>query len=320
MADETGLHSPTYPSGYKSKAEIVSSNYEEGKPVYVIPQNIPEDSFEYWAERIKQDQSRKLETFGVDREGFVEFKSEKPLAFGLIGDPHSGNVFCNYDLFHSHLSLIKENPLFYAITGGDLTDSIFWGRGQHEQIENASDQQRYMLAALDWIGKNKIIAGYSGQHDQWSAERGVTIYQEWHKRSGAYYFEGPSVLKIKINDQLYTLVGNHNPQGNSIYNDTHGENRESKFGIQGADVYFGFDTHKKGVSSQVAKTVHGDMWQYYVKSGPYKYGDDYARYSGMTPTADNQLGAVWLVLYPDRHSVVVYKTAEEVNEAMKHYL
>lgn len=319
----TGLYTGATENTYKSRPQILSETLPYQKPTYLIDPNIPPDSYEYWKDRVVQDQERYLETEGIDKCGEIEFNTDKPHTICLIGDLHSGSGNCNYNLLHKHFSIIKEHPMVSAVGLGDFTDSIFFGRGMHEQIENIDNQYRYIYSALEWTGPEKWLAFWKGQHDRFKGDESrVSIYHECHKRFGAYYFEGPSVLKVKMGTQEYVLVGNHNWRGNSMYNDTHAENRASKFGIQGADVYFGGDTHKKGISTQVAKTVEGDKFQYFLNVGPYQNTSEYGRYQGFEANSgsDDSLGALWVTLFPDRHSVVVHKTSDEMLEFMKHYL
>jgi len=320
--NKNGLYTGPSEDSFKSKAQIVTENYTPGKPVFRKPHKLPPDGYEYWREKIMLDQESAMEVCDIDKEGSVEIPTDIPINLAFMGDIHSGSIFFAHKLMDYHFQTLKNVPNSYLITLGDLTDSLFWGRGQHEQVQNANNQYRYMLAALDWLGPDKILAGWRGQHDAWAGEQGTSIYFDWHKRFNAYYFEGPSVLKIKVGNIEYNISGCHNWRGNSMYNDTHAENRASKFGIQGCDMYIGGDTHKKSISVQSVRTADGFLPQYFINVGPYKYSDEYSRYKGFVsiPEAEETLGLIWVTLYPDRKSVVAHKTTQEMMELNKQYL
>jgi hypothetical protein len=101
-----------------------------------------------------------------------------------------------------------------------------------------------------------------------------------------------------------------------MYNETHPENRESKFGTQGADIYIGWHTHKKGVSKQAVETFDGCIEQLYISNGPYKYSDAYSKKSGWSKQGDKKRGAVFLVLYPFEKQMNGYYSINEVQKVL----
>lgn len=158
----------------------------------------------------------------------------------------------------------------------------------------------------------------------WSEKSGPTLYQNFREKYHTPLMRGSSVIMLKVGDVVYRIVCAHQLPGNSIYNDSHPENRESKFGRQGADIYAGFHNHKKALSQQsVSIAGEGSKMQTFIAGGPYKLTDSYSAKKGFgkkEQSNESTVGAVWLVLHPYRKEVEAFWSLESAKERIEPYL
>ena len=105
-----------------------------------------------------------------------------------------------------------------------------------------------------------------------------------------------------------------------MYNHLHPNMRSAHFGMQAADVYITFHTHRKGVGRQAVRTFEGAINQLYVTPGPYKYSDGYGQKLGLGKLSEEEMGACWLVLWPNQRRAEAYWDVDSAVDRVAPYL
>lgn len=305
---------------FKSKDQIVYDSFEK-QPTRYAEAPYEDVSFDELVNEAISRRDSRLKFEGLPDSIEVEIPTETPIVVGLFGDQHSSALYCDYEMLREHTNAIANNPKFYSIIGGDIIDGAAFNPAQNDKIASFSEEGLFAQKMLDRIGGDSIIAMLSGDHDMWAERGGVTVYQNFKERYNTPILRGSSAIKLKVGDIEYLIVCAHRLPGHSMYNKTHPENREAKFGQQGADVYAGFHTHQKGIAQDIARQANGeDIVQTYVSAGPYKYSDSYSQKMGFGQQREKSLGAVWLVLHPHRKEVEAYWSLKSAEERIRPYL
>jgi len=305
---------------FRSKDQIIYDSFEK-KPVKYAEKPYEEVTFEEMIDTAISRRDSKLKFEGLPDSIEVEIDSTTPIVVGAFGDPHVMAMYCDYELLREHTNVIASNPKFYSIIGGDLVDGAAFNPAQDSKIGSFSEESLFARKMLDKIGGDSIIAMLEGDHDMWAERGGPTAYQDFKERYNTPILRGSSTITLKVGEVSYIIVASHKLPGSSIYNKTHPENRESKFGQQGADIYMGWHTHQKAIAQQVARQANGeDLIQTYISAGPYKYSSKYAQKQGFGQQREKSLGAVWLVLHPYRKEVEAFWSLKSAEERIKPYL
>jgi hypothetical protein len=186
---------------------------EEGS----MPTNLTFEDFHEEALR-RSEFREKVE--GEKRHVEISIETDKPIAIAFLSDLHVGNSGIDYDLLKETGEIIKEHPLAYCITGGDITDSLFFDYG--EEILNMQEQYVYMSKLLNWIGSENILAGILGNHECMDEETEACTRSGWKRfdelteddefltigRSGVISWQKPSKIIIEdFNGQLNRFTG-----------------------------------------------------------------------------------------------------------------
>lgn len=313
---EDGLYYPdgSYKSGKQLRYENLDSpelirNKTEGR----------EPTFYEWTEEFIRRRELKKEVEGIPGEIELTFNTNKPIIWGLVGDIHGGGYEVDYELLAHDVSFISSRDYAYLIGGGDWTDSFFFNPAQNQMVASFNQQRKFVDSMLKEIGQEKVVALLIGDHDDWVAKMGTTIYDEFRDKYNFQIIHGTTKMKVNLPEVQYKVVGGHQLPGSSMYNDSHPENRESKFGIQQGDIYIGWHNHKKAIAEQVAEGFDGDIRQLYIASGAYKYSDDLAKKKGWATQGSKKHGAVWLVLDPFVKEAQAFYTAEEADRYAKEH-
>jgi len=306
---------------FKSKDQIIYDLFEKNPPKY-SEKPYEDVSFNEIIDEAIARRDSKMKFEGVPDSIEVEIKSTTPIVLGCFGDQHGMSLYCDYELLREHTDAIASNPKFYSIMGGDVVEGAAFNPAQDSKIGSFSEESLFAIKLFDKIGGESMIAALLGDHDDtWASKGGPTLYQTFRERYNTPLLRGSSTIKLKIGETYYLIVCAHRLPGSSIYNKTHPENRESKFGQQGADIYMGFHNHQKAISQQVARQANGkDLIQTYIASGPYQYSSKYAQKIGFGQQREQSLGAVWLVLHPYRKEVEAFWSLKSAEERIKPYL
>lgn len=305
---EEGLY---YPDGSFKSAKQVKYEHLDSPELIRERTKGREPSFYEWIDEFIRRRDLKTEVEGIPDEIELTFDTNRPIIWGLTGDIHGGGYEVDYELLAHDIAFIASRDNAYLIGGGDWTEGLFWNPGQDEMIASFNQQRKFANSMVKEVGEDKIIALLLGDHDTWASRTGTTIYDEFRDRTGIPVIHGTTRIRTNLPEVQYKIVGGHQLPGSSQYNDTHPENRESKFGIQQADIYIGWHNHKKAISQQVSDGFDEEKKQLFIASGAYKYSDNFARKKGWQKQRALHHGAVWLVLDPFVKEAQAFYTAEE---------
>ncbi|RLF63664.1 MAG: hypothetical protein DRN30_06290, partial [Thermoplasmata archaeon] len=224
---------------FRSKDQIIYDSFEKKPPKY-SEKPYEDITFEEMVDEAIARRDSKLKFEGLPDSVEVEIESTTPIVLGCFGDQHGMAMYCDYELLREHTNAIASNPKFYSIIGGDLVDGAAFNPAQDSKIGSFAEESLFAKKMLDKIGGDSIIAMLEGDHDMWAERGGPTAYQDFKERYNTPILRGSSTITVKVGEISYVIVAAHKLPGSSIYNKTHPENRESKFGQQGADIYMGF--------------------------------------------------------------------------------
>lgn len=313
-----GLYTSASESSFESvrdieKRELTKARIqiEEGS----MPANLTFEDFHEEALR-RAEFREKVE--GEKRHVEISIETNKPVAIAFLSDLHAGNAGVDYELLRQTGEIIKEHPLAYCITGGDITDSLFFDYG--EEILNMQEQYVYMNKLLRWIGPENVLAGIVGNHDAWSRKQGVTNYIEFTNNLQRPLLRGVSFVDLMVGKTPYRLLMAHRFRGESMYNPTHQQNRVNRE-LQGADVIMAAHTHKPGESFIYQPEYGGGARKIALVNGKtFKKLDAYGKDQGYVPITGEQLGCNWIILNNDKKMIRIASSNEEMIETMSSYV
>lgn len=270
---------------------------------------------EDWFEVVAKRQSERDETEDNYNYAKIEFESDKPVVIGFTGDWHLGSRI-DHDMLMRDVSIIAENPdVAGCFLMGDLTDSANFNPAQDENYLSYEEQRQMMVNIMDYIGKDKILAMWKGNHDhKWERKYGTSKYAGLSERYEAPVFYGNSYIDLIVNGINYKLMGSHRLRGNSIYTNAHPATRGHRE-VQGLDLSFCGHTHQKGLTEQAVKEFNGARMTHSLVSGTYQLGGEYAKDSGFGTQQGDQLGMYWAV-FGNKSKVVKILTTEQMLELM----
>ena len=308
---------------FKSREQIIYDNVEKIPPTYK-EDPFKEVSFDEMIDEMIRRRDARREIEGIPDEIEIEIPTTTPIIIGLFGDQHLSGKEVDYEMIRRDAHFISENPKCYTILGGDVVDGAAFNPAQDDKIASFTEETSLAIKMFDMLKGQSILAALEGDHEMWSEKGGPTMYQSFKERYRTPLLRGSSTIIIKVGDITYKMVCSHQLPGNSMYNDTHPENRESKFGKQTADIYAGFHTHKKALSQQSIQIAgEGSKMQTFVAGGPYKLTDSFSSKKGWGKKQEGNedvVGAVWLVLYPNRRAVDAFYSMESAKDKIEPYL
>jgi hypothetical protein len=305
-----------YPDGtFKSDKQIKYEHLNEPTIIHHQTGGQP-PSFDGWVDEFSRRRDIRGEFEALPEEIDITIETNTPIIIATIGDIHSGGKEVDYELLREHVRFVAALPNAYAILGGDLIDGYFFNPAQDQQIGSWNEQRMFNRSILDEL-EGKILFFEEGDHDMWSAKMGPSIYEEIREKYGVPVVRGSSRCNLHLPEVTYKLVSAHQLPGHSMYNDTHPQMREARFGTQGADIYLGFHTHRKSFHKQVVDMYDEAKEQLFISSGAYKYSDEYAKKKGWAQQRAAKRGAVFMVLYPFVKRMDAFNTHIEASSELQ---
>lgn len=315
---EQGLYLSEREDSFKSDRQIERETLEKAR-IQIEEGSMPATlSFEDFHEEALRRAEFREKVEGEKRHVEISINTDKPVTIAFLSDLHIGSAGVNYNLLKQTGELIKEHPLAYCITGGDITDSLFFDYG--EEILNMQEQYVYMNKLLSWIGSENILAGILGNHEAWTRKSGPTNYIEFANHTQRPLLRGVSFVDLKVGEIPYRLLMAHKFRGESMYNPTHQENRANRE-LQGADIVMAAHTHKPGESIIYQPEYGGGARKVLLVNGKtFKSLDAYGKDQGYTPVTGEQLGCNWIILNNDKKMIRIASSNEEMIETMGGYV
>ena len=313
-----GIYTDGSGEHFKSVKDIERETLEKAR-IQIEEGSMPTTmSFEDFHEEALRRSEFREKVEGEKRHVEISIDTDRPVAIAFLSDLHLGNAGIDYELLKETGKVIKEHPLAYCITGGDITDSLFFDYG--EEVLNMQEQYVYMSKLLSWIGSENILAGISGNHDQWSRKQGVTNYIEFTNHTQRPLLRGVSFIDLRVGEIPYRLLVAHRFRGESMYNPTHQESRANRE-LQGADIIMAAHTHKAGESFIYQPEYGGGTRKIALINGKtFKKLDGYGKDQGYIPISGEALGCNWIILNNDKKMVRLCSSNEEMVETMRCYV
>jgi len=247
----------------------------------------------------------------------IDLLDETPIGVVCCGDMHVGSVGVDYDRLEWVLSLM-EGPLpIYAISIGDILDSMIWRTVMHEGRKSPVDFPGEVRAAGEFLGRmyktGRLIGVCAGNHDLISGKlTGLSALDSIMEKFCEHVPYHPYELNLTVglHGVDYQFCLRHKVIGNSGWNPAHGVGKAHRFDHRDSDVIVAGHTHRSGISETVVK----GRTRYGVQVGAYKIHelDDYAIENGFT--FENLHPDYMVLLWPKRFQiqVVATKTGVEI--------
>jgi hypothetical protein len=274
---------------------------------------------EEWFNEAERRQETRAESEDVYDYAKIEFKSDRPVCIGFTGDWHLGATI-DTEMLKRDVDLIANHPLVAgAFFMGDLTDSANFNPAEDESYLSLEEQRAWMLSILDFIGKDRILAMWKGNHDhKWERKNGVSKYAGLSKKYDAPVFYGGAYIDLNVNDINYKLMGSHRLRGSSIYNNAHAAVRGHRE-VQGLDLTFAGHVHRKGHIEQPVREFNDSRTAYGLINGTYQLGSEYTKDSGYGVQRGAELGMYWVLFGHDKKMLRVMDT-DQMIETMANYM
>ena len=291
-----------------------------------LPANAPrfetplpkERDFNYWSTRF-QGRQQEYEAAVEQRNNIAVRLPSKPVTINFVGDLHVGSPRTDYQRIDREIGAICRKRQSYVMLMGDLVDGYFWGKqAQMQQSEQAPEQFAYQRSLIEKLAaKRKIIVGWGGDHDLWTANGGLDPYATFARDAKAHYMHGMGYVRLGVGRQEYKIAGAHRLPGHSMYNKVHPGMRANIQSARGADVIVHGHTHQKGYARQGVTQFGGESQDtHFVSIGPYKQFDEYANKGGLAPIAHDvsQMYGSAIRLQPGRHHIQYFHDILEANK------
>lgn len=206
-----------------------------------------------------------------------------PIGIALLSDLHVGSSGVDYERLDADIELIAETPGLYVMLVGDMLDNWIVGRlmrlmmGEEFTIDEQWVMVRHVLRRL----APKLIASVAGNHDLWTyGLTHIDYLRDTHARlaNGALYAQYDLPLAVEVGGASHVFRVRHQWRGSSIYNETHGIERASRFD-KGRYFDIGVAAHTHS-SALVRQFNNGGATGLAVQCGSYKTFDDFGEEQG----------------------------------------
>lgn len=302
-----GLYTGATETSFKTTEEIRRDSYlssEYRQPDFLTPFAEPK-TFQEHSAGFKHRQAERGDRYNQVAE--VQLFDTSLITFQ--SDLHVGGEETDYARIEAEAEAIVNTPNSYVVLVGDLIDNFSFLPPAHETIDSVPQQVEYAKSLIKYYADNKKLLGvWKGNHEEWTTRQGIDLYSYLLDGIQTYYFFGMGYMKIKALEEEYRLTGNHQFQGHSMHNNTHGQNRAVRFGgAWGSDIVVSGHWHEKGISQQPVYDYGGESFlSTLIALGTYKKNDGYTRNKGFSNRDPNSMYGATVRLDKDSHTVLPY--------------
>lgn len=199
---------------------------------------------------------------------------EKEICICFGGDEHFGNAGTDVERAFNEAEIIAGTSDMYAWKMGDLVDNFIVGYLVAKNVDapiQVREQWALAKAYLELFNES-LIASVGGNHDAWSSMMSHVDKLKSITPKGILYDQHEIKADVIVGDAKFPVKARHKWPGSSIYNDTHGQERDSRFNDQGYTIYVGAHLHR-GCSY---REFNLDGYKRAaILTGTYKKHDDY---------------------------------------------
>lgn len=233
--------------------------------------------------------------------------TDEPIFCLFLSDAHLGDWATDYDLFMKITDEILETPNLYVGLLGDMVNLAINMRSVGEVTSgNLLPPELQAQFFADWLDdvKHKIMFATWSNHDIMREEKGtgISVFRGIQEKR-VVYFNGIGHPDIHVGNEVYKFAVSHRFRGSSIENPCHSTMR-----------YLRREGHDRELAAQGDSHVPGTAWFYHgptkkvaINTGSFQTRSTYARRHYSLFTQPVMPG---VVLFPDRHLMVPYDSAE----------
>jgi len=228
----------------------------------------------------------------------IKIHDDKPIAIGLLSDLHLGNKYVDYKAIKEEAEIIADTDGFYAFGMGDYHDNWI---GKLEGIQREMPISfSSELALLEWFFdtlRDDLLVVVGGNHDTGRTKRisGIDYVKKLLKGITTLYDPDEVRFTLHLGDAKWRFKCRHLWMGTSAYNDTHGIEKDPRFGDDEFDVGIGGHTHR---GTLFREFMFHHKKRLAILLGTYKYHDSYATRLGFPQSPKNSASGA-LILFPD---------------------
>jgi hypothetical protein len=270
----------------------------------------PEQAIKENARRFKQKRRRALKK----RRQTIRFDTG-PVMLAFCGDQHIGNAGTDIKRVFQEQKIIKQTPAAYCWQMGDVVDNFIVGRLQEQNFKPAAPIWEQWQLAQEYFDRweDRIVAFVGGNHGAWTMEQTQLDYRRDICPDGILYDGDDIQCTVSVGSSEFDIWARHKWAGNSIYNQTHGQERAARFNDPNHDIYVGAHTHEGALYREM---IHEGKRKAAVQIGTYKVEDDYARTQGFPPSDMSTACAVILHDDGSMHGMADLTAAKRYMQAL----
>lgn len=219
----------------------------------------------------------------------------------FMADTHLGGTGVDYEAIDRDIDLVLATPGAYIVAVGDLLDNFIIGKLLAIQMDTpfTIDSQWALVRRMLRRMAPRLVASVGGNHDAWTRLlAGVDYFKDVHDQIvGRQILYGRNELRVmaQVGAAEFPLKIRHKWSGFSMYNPTHGPERDAKFNA-GYPWRIGVAAHTH-TGGYVREFNRGGRTALAVQCGTYKRIDDYADVNDFPEP--NEAAAVAVILDED---------------------
>lgn len=254
---------------------------------------------------------RSKSSFSQDYAEIKLGNGKTPVILMGFGDQHIGAYGTNYDELIRLTEEIKSTPNLYLALMGDYLEMAIKLRGVLEvtsQVLTPEMQESFLESWLDEI-KSRVAFAVWDNHAvmRQEAQAGSSSVKRILSRRVVYH-NGIGHSDLKVGKQTYTCAASHKFRGGSMFNRMHAQGRYVRQEASDRELVMMGDIHTFGF----AYTEDGGKERVYVTGGTLHENSGYAKRFFSLRTSPHY---PCVVLHPDRHEMVPFKT---VGQALRY--
>lgn len=310
MIEKEGIYTGPSESDFKSVQDMQYETMLKGNVSVVYPEREMVDlSFEELHEEFSRRAELRAKIERKEYDVAIEIQTDRPIAIGWFADTHIAGADLDYDRLKWEVDEIRRNPYMRVLLGGDLVDGFCWNPAQFGDVGNLDEQHLYLHKMLDYMGRDKILAGVMGSHEKWARRTGIDSYNDI--RRNIPIFDGIGVVNLWVNDVNYRGVIAHELKGHSYINPNH---QQKRFVMENGryDFVLSAHTHTGAEQSQYI----GNKKSVFLSGKTFKRTDDFLDTKGFTRKGEDSLGTNWIIFSHDKFMMRTMSSTAEAIETM----
>jgi hypothetical protein len=196
-----------------------------------------------------------------------------------------------------------------------VVDNFVVGKLKEQNMKPSAPVWEQWQLAQEYMERweDRVVAFVGGNHGAWTMSQTEIDYRRDICPQGVLYDGDDVQAEVSVGSASYDIWARHKWKGNSIYNQTHGQERAARFNDPGHDLYVGAHTHEGALYREM---IHEGQRKAAVQIGTYKVHDDYARASGFPPSDMSTACAVILHDDGSMHGMADLQAAKRYMQAI----